>query len=440
MVLENLGESLQSTLKKLIKLNKIDNDTIDDFIKEIQKSLIIADVDIKLVLNLSRNIKQKALKEKIQPGIDIKEHILKIFYDEMINIIGIDDLTKHITKETIMLVGLQGSGKTATAAKLANYYQNKGFSVSVIGVDTFRPGAYSQLESLCKKNNIFFYSNLNEKNPENIIKNYYKNITKKYDIIIVDTAGRHSLEHELINEMEKINNVLNPNSKYLVLDASIGKLAINQAKIFNESIGITGIIITKLDGTAKGGGALSAISEINVPIQFITTGEDIKCIEKFDSNSFISRLLGMGDLKLLFSKIKESTTETDINVDNFIHGKFTLNDMYKQLETINKLGPLKQILQLLPSNFMGIKFSNLDIEKTSNKIKTYKIIIDSMNNNEKENPKIITQSRIYRIMKGSGIKIEEIKELLKYHKIMQNTMKNINSKIQNRELQRYIKK
>lgn len=440
MVLEKLGESIQVALKKLVNMHSIDEKVINEIIKDIQKSLIMSDVDIQLVLKFSKNVKNKSLNEPIKPGVNIREHVLMIVYDELIKIIGkSNDII--LKKQKIMVVGLQGSGKTTTISKLAYFYQKKGLSVSVIGADTFRAGAYHQLKSLCDKNNIFFYGEEDNKNPINIIESGLK-VCNKFDIILVDTAGRHSLEEELIIEMKEINSVLNPDSKFLVLDGGIGQLAKVQAKSFNDSINITGIIITKLDGTAKGGGALSAISEIKVPILFIGIGENISDFEVFNSNSFISRLLGLGDIKLLLSKIKEAITDKDINnAKDIMHGKFTLNDMYQQMEAMNKLGPLKQILQLLPiGNFSQFKFSDKDLENTSKKMKQYRVIMDSMTNEERENPKIIDNSRIFRIMKGSGRTTEDIKELLKYYHMMQNMLKNMNSRVGSRNFKKLFKK
>ena len=426
MVLEKLSEAIQKSLRKLSNIYNVDEPLINEIIKEIQKSLIISDVDIKLVLQFSKNVKNKVLNEKKNPGITIKEHVIKIVYDELLGIIG-SNKEINLKKQKIMLIGLQGSGKTTTISKLAYFYQKKGLKVSVIGLDVYRPGAYEQLKYHCEKNNIDYYSDINIKDPIIILKKGLL-LFEKYDIILVDTAGRHSLEEELIKEMKNINDILKPNNKYLVLDSGIGQQSKIQAKLFNDAIGITGIILTKLDGTSKGGGALSAISEIKVPIVFIGTGEKIIDLELFDPKSFISRLLGLGDIKLLLNKIKENINEEDFNKNNFLHKKFTLNDMYQQLEMINKLGPLKKIFQLLPlGNFNDFKFSDEDIENISIKIKRYKTIMNSMTKEERNDPKIINNKRILRISKGSCISIEDIKELLKYYNTMKSMLKNMKS-------------
>ncbi len=439
MVLDKLGESIQNALKKLINMHHIDENLINEIIKDIQKSLIVSDVDIKLVLKFSKNIKERALNEIPKNGINIKEHVLKIVYEELISIIG---STKQLAleKQKIMLVGLQGSGKTTTIVKLAHYYKKHGLTSCVIGADTFRPGAYHQLKKLCDDNNISFYGELNEKNPIFIIKNGLEKC-QKYDLILIDTAGRHSLEENLINEIIEINNEFKPKNKFLVLDASIGQMAKAQANSFNESIGITGIIITKLDGTAKGGGALSAVSETNTPIMFIGTGENINDLEKFNPDGFISRLLGLGDIKLLLDKIKENINEKEIKTENIMSGKFTLNDMYNQLETINKIGSLKQIFKLLPfGNFGNRNITNQELEKASIKMNKYKVIMDSMTKKEKENPKTIDNRRQEKIAIGSGVCVDDVKELLKQHKTMQNMIKTMSSNMNIRGLYKLINK
>ena len=436
MVLEKLSEAIQNSLRKLSNIYSIDEPLINEIIKDIQKSLIMSDVDIKLVLQFSKNLKKKALNEKKVPGITIREHIIKIIYDELLNILG-PNKEIDIKKQKIMLVGLQGSGKTTTISKLAYFYQKKGLKVSVIGLDVYRPGAYEQLKSLCDKNKISYYSSINIKDPIIILKEGLS-LFQKYDIILIDTAGRHSLENELIDEIKKINEILKPDNKYLVLDSGIGQQSKIQAKSFNDAIGITGIILTKLDGTSKGGGAISAISETKVPVSFIGTGEKIEDLESFDPKSFISRLLGFGDIKLLLNKIKENIKEDDINQKNLYQGKFTLNDMYQQLETIKKLGPLKQIYQLLPIGtlFGSLKISDNDFENINMKINRYKTIMNSMTKEERNYPKIINNERIIRISKGSGVSIEDIKELLKHYNSIKSMLKNVKSIFGHRFLRR----
>ncbi len=421
MVLEKLGDSLQGALKKLIGAGRIDERTVNEVIKDIQRALLQADVNVKLVMEISKRIKERAMKEDPSAGINPREHVVRIVYQELMEIIG-KGADIQLKPQTIMMVGLQGSGKTTSTAKLARYFQRKGLKVGVIAADTFRPGAYHQLKTLCENLNVAFYGEEGNQDAVTITKNGLRAI-EKYDIKIVDTAGRHALEAELIEEMERINAVAKPNHKFMVLDAGIGQLASQQAHAFNDSIGITGVIITKLDGTAKGGGALSAVSETKSPIAFIGVGETAEDLEKFESDRFISRLLGMGDLKSLMEKAEETLSEEDMNVEGMMQGRFTLKDMYKQLEAMNKIGPLKQIMSMLPMGLGGMKLSDEMFQATSDKMKNYKIIMDSMTEDEMKDPKIIGGSRIKRISRGSGCSPEDVRELLKYHKTMQMTLK-----------------
>ncbi|MBO4302412.1 signal recognition particle protein [Methanosarcinaceae archaeon] len=439
MVMDSLGDSLQNALKKLLGANRIDENTVNEVVKDIQRALLSADVNVKLVMSMSKKIKERALKEELPPGKNPREHVVRIVYEEMVNVMGKAAEIK-LEPQTIMMVGLQGSGKTTTISKLARYFQKKGLKPAVVGADNFRPGAYQQLKTLCDKLNVPFYGEENEKDAVGIVTRGLKAI-EKYDIKIIDTAGRHALEAELIEEMENINAVAHPDQKFLVLDAAIGQLAGQQAKAFNDAVGITGIVITKLDGTAKGGGALSAISETGAHIAFMGTGETPDDFERFDADRFISRLLGMGDIQSLLEKVQESMEDNELDVDNIMKGKFTLKDMYNQMEAMNKMGPLKQIMQMLPIGSLGgIKLSDKELEETNKKLKNYRVIMDSMTDAEMDDPKIINASRITRIARGSGKSPEEIRELLKYHKTMQNAFKNFSGKAGGRNLQKLMKK
>src|SRR5271157_4981669 len=415
MVLDNLGTSLKDALKKIANAGKIDKEVIDEVVKDIQRAMIQADVNVKLVMKLSNQIKNRALTESPPPGMDSREHVLRIVYTELVNTIAIEP-------QTIMMVGLQGSGKTTTTSKLARYFSRKGLKPAVICADTFRPGAYDQLSQLCAKLGVAFYGERDNRDAVAIVRNGLKEMAK-YDVRIVDTAGRHALETDLIQEMKDIGAITKFDQRFLVLDAAIGQQASDQAKAFNDAVGITGVIITKLDGTAKGGGALSAVSDTNTSIAFIGVGETPEDLERFDPDGFISRLLGMGDLKALVEKANEVLSKQDVNVEKMMAGRFTLNDMYAQLEAINKMGPLKQIMSMLPLGGLGGNITDDMYKMTQNKLGGYKIIMDSMTEAEKEDPKLIGSSRITRIARGAGRSPDDVRELLKYHKTMQKAMK-----------------
>jgi len=417
MYMPDLGSSLRSVVKKVVKVGRIDARTVDDIVKDIQRALLQADVNVELVMQLSSKIRERALKEKPPAGASPREHVIKIIYDELVRIIG-KGVDVPLKEQKILMVGLHGSGKTTTVAKLARFFQRKGLKPAVICADTYRPGAYDQLRQLCEQIGVPCYGE--EKAPLKIVKNGLK--TLRGDVIIVDTAGRHALEKDLIKEMKSIAALLKPEQKILILDAAIGQVAGAQAKAFNDAIGVTGVILTKMDGTAKGGGALSAVAETGAPIAFMGTGETLEDLERFDPDGFISRLLGMGDIKSLIEKAEESLAEGELDVEAVLKGRFTLEDMYKQLEAIGKLGPLKQVMQMVP---LGMEVPEDAYEVTKDKLKKYKVIMDSMTDEELKNPKIIGSSRIKRIALGSGVSTEDVRDLLKYHKMMQTAMKGL---------------
>ncbi|AET65700.1 signal recognition particle protein Srp54 [Methanothrix harundinacea] len=421
MVLDSLGGSLRGALKKIASASRIDKQVVDEAVREIQRALLQADVNVKLVMNLSNRIRDRALSEKPAPGMNPREHVINIVYQELINLVG-KSSPVTLEKQTIMLVGLQGSGKTTTAAKLATFFQRKGLRSAVVCADTFRAGAFDQLKALCEKQGVFFYGEKGNPDAPAVARRGLE-ASRKYDIVIVDTAGRHALEKDLIQEMMDIDAVVAADHKLLVMDAALGQQASEQAKAFNKAVGITGVIITKLDGTAKGGGAMSAVAETNSSVAFIGVGETPNDLERFEADRFISRLLGMGDIKTLIERAQETKVEEEVDVEALMRGKFTLKDMCKQMEAINKMGPLKQIMQMLPLGGMGLDLSDQEYQVTKDRLEKYRVIMSSMTEAELEDPKIITASRIKRISRGSGTPPELVRELLKSHKAMQKALK-----------------
>ena len=424
-MLDKLSDSLKETVRKIAMSNKIDKHTVDEIVRDIQRALIQADVKISLVKELSNRIRERSLKEKLV--LNPREHVIKVVYEELMSILG-NAVEVPLAAQKIMMVGLHGTGKTSTCAKLARYFQKKGLKPAVICADVYRPAASDQLRQLCDRMGVPFYdaANLPEgKGVVEIVKAGVKEFDK-HDVTIIDTAGRHALEEEMIEEISAIRTEVEPEQRILVLDASIGQQASVQARAFDDAIGITGIIITKMDGTAKGGGALSAVSETNSGVAFLGTGETLDDLEKFESDRFVSRMLGMGDIKSLIEKAEESLTEEDIDAD-ILKGKFTLNDLYKQLEALKKMGPFKKLMEMLPLGGLGVDINDSMYQVTEDKLKIFKVIMDSMTKNERNEPKIIDGSRVKRIARGSGTTTAEVSELLKYHKMMQKMMKSMSS-------------
>ncbi|MEN6329204.1 MAG: signal recognition particle protein Srp54 [Methanobacteriaceae archaeon] len=424
-MLGNLGKNLTNTMKKLAGMAIIDEEVVKEVIKDIQRALIQADVNIKLVLNLSKTIEKRSLSEEPPKGVTPKEHVIKIVYEELVHLLG--EKAPEIEVETrpfkILFMGLQGSGKTTTIGKLARYLQRKGFNPAIVCTDTWRPAAYEQLRQLTESLNVPLYGDPDNEDALDLAEKGI-NKFKKQDIIIVDTAGRHKEEKDLLDEMKQISAVVNPEEVMLVIDGTIGQQAREQALAFSQTTDIGSIVITKLDGSAKGGGALSAVAEIGAPIQFIGTGERIEDLEAFDPDRFISRLLGMGDIKTLIERAEEIADDDEVDMesmDAMLSGKFTLKDMYAQFEVMNKMGPMQQVLNMMPG--MGNKLPKNASEVTEERLNKYRILMDSMTEHELTHPEIVKQSRVKRIAKGAGMRNEDVKELLKYYQVTKKAIK-----------------
>ena len=426
MVLEKLGDSLKNTLTNITNAIFVDEKLINQLVKDIQRALLQADVNVSLVFELSNKIKERALKEKTPSGLTKKEHLIKIVYDSLTEFLGGKGSKIDLKKEKqtkIMLVGLFGNGKTTTAGKLANYYKKRGLKIAVVQTDTYRPAAYEQLEQQAKKIGVDFFGEKKNKNALKIYENVEKKL-KDYDLIIVDTAGRDSLNDELIDELNKLNKKIKADENLLVISADIGQAAQSQAEKFHNTCGVTGIVITRMDGTAKGGGSLSACSATNANVKFIGVGEKINDLEEFDPEGFVSRLLGMGDIKLLLEKAKDVISEEDAKDlgKKFLKGEFNLIDLYEQMETMKKMGPLSKIAELIPG--MGqLKIPKEAMNVQEGKLKKWRFIMDSCTKEELEEPDIISSTRIDRIAKGSGTNPKDIRELLKQYKQSKKMMK-----------------
>ncbi len=424
-MLEKLKLGLRKALEKITKSGYIDKNTVEEFAKDIKKTLISSDVNVKLASEFTERIKERALKEKPKPGITPKEHIIKILYEELVNIVG--KKPEIVLKpHKILFVGLYGSGKTTSIGKVARFYQKRGLRPALIGCDIHRPAAQDQLIQLANQINVPCFAPKDIKDPIEIVKNGLEKF-KKYDIIIVDAAGRSSLDKELAEELKKLANFLKPEEVLLTVPADLGQAAGEQAEGFKKLVGINGIFLTKMDGTARGGGAITSCAVTGAPIKFIGTGEKLDAIEVFDPERFISRLIGFGDLKSLLEKAKETEFKPE-TAERIVSGKFTMNEFYEQIKSMQKLGPLKSVVEMIPGFGMLKLPKGVDISKQEEKMKKWKYIIESMTKEERENPEIIDSSRIKRISKGSGTSEADVRELLKYYKQMKKVLKIMTSK------------
>lgn len=418
MVLDKLSDSLKNTLQKIAKSLFVDEKLINELIKDIQRALLQADVNVKLVFDLTEKIKNRALNEESPKGLTKKEQIINIVYEELVNFLGKEQHKIEIKQKPfkIMLVGLFGSGKTTTAGKLAKFYSKRGFKVALIGLDVHRPAAMEQIEQVGKNANAKVFSDKKNKDPVDIWNNF-KDECKNFDVLIIDTAGRDALSHDLVSEIEEVNKAIRPNENLLVISADIGQAAQKQAEQFHKSCGVTGIIISKMDGTAKGGGALTACSVSGAPIKFIGVGEKVDDLEQFNPQGFVGRILGMGDLEALLEKAKEVIKVEDAEDlgKRFLKGEFNLIDLYEQMEAMSKMGPLSSIVEMIPG-FGQLKLPKEMLQVQEGKLKKWKIAMLSFTKNELEDPEIVDSSRIERISRGSGIPAQDIRELIKQYR------------------------
>ena len=424
MVLEKLGSNLYNAIQKLVKAPVVDEAAVKELVKDFQRALLQADVNVALVMELSQNIQKNALEEKLPPGISRREHIIKVIHDELTRFVGDKPQELKIVpgkQNVLMMVGIQGSGKTTHSAKLARYFQKRGFKVGIICADTFRPGAYNQLKQLADSINVPFYGEPDAKDPVKLSRRGAEHF-KDTEVVILDTSGRHKEETGLIEEMKQIEKAVKPYEVILVLDGTIGQQATAQATAFKEATTVGSIIVSKLDGTARGGGALSGVAATGAPIKFIGTGEKVEDIEPFVPSRFIGRLLGMGDIEGLVAKVKEAETPvSEKDVAAMLSGKFSLQDMYNQFEAMQNMGPLQKVLGMIPG--FSYQLPTDEVENAQERLENWKVIIQSMTKDEKDDPKVLNRSRIQRVARGSGRDEREVRELIKQYNTMRKMLK-----------------
>ncbi len=425
-MLDNLRSNLGAALKKLVGASDVNEELIDSLCKDVQRALLQSDVNVRLVLNITQNLKKRCLDESPPKGLSRKDHIVSILYDELSRLMGYrgDKVTQNKQLDSqiislkpgklnvVLMFGIQGSGKTTVTAKLARWLTKHGYHVGVIGADTWRPGALTQLKMNCVKINVDVFGDESIKDATSIVSmgiDYFKNT--EADVVIIDTAGRHKDETELLVEMKNMYDISKPDLILLVIDGTIGQQAYSQAKSFHDTVPVGGIIITKLDGTAKGGGALAASAITGAKIFFIGNGERIDDLEEFSPTRFVGRLLGMGDIKAILDLAKDLELQADENQSKrVLSGKMTIEDFYSQMENVGKMG-FRNIIDNLPGLSGVVKEDQLDV--IQGKLEKWRYIIQSMTKEEKKNPEVINDSRRKRIARGSGVAEHDVKDLIK---------------------------
>jgi signal recognition particle subunit SRP54 len=424
-MLDNLKNNLRGAIQKIVKSSGIDEELIKELYKDVQRALLQSDVNVRLVLEITKNLEERSLNETPPPGLSRKDHIVQILYDELSKLLGNEtEFNFQPGKQNkVILLGIQGSGKTTVTSKLAKFLTKQGYSVGVIGADTYRPGALVQLRTMCEKSNVEVYGDENNKDSPDIVKNGLKHYEKlPLDIILIDTAGRHKEEQDLLDEMARINKVTNPDLALLVIDGTIGQQCFSQAEAFHKTLPVGGIIVTKLDSSAKGGGAIAASAATGAQIMYIGTGERIDDLEKFSPTRFVGRLLGMGDIQAVLDLAKRLENEgDDVRLKRISSGKMNMEDFFYQLEEVTKVGSLRGFLDNMPGLSGMVKDDQLD--QMEGKVSKWRFIIQSMTKAEKADPDLLNSSRIKRIARGSGWSEHEVKELVKNYKNSKNMMK-----------------
>jgi signal recognition particle subunit SRP54 len=416
----DLGEGLRKAIAKLTKSTIIDARAIKEFNKDLQKTLISADVEVALVLRFTKDIEEKALKSKPPAGVAPTDYITNMVYEELVKLMG-QTYTPEIKKQRILLMGLYGSGKTTTAAKLAKFYQDRGLSAAVICCDVMRPAAYEQLETLAKQANVAFYGEKGEKDAATIVKHGVEKFKDK-QVVICDTSGRSALDNQLIEELKNVTKAFNPDEKILVISADIGQVAAKQATEFDRAVKISGVVVTKMDGSGKGGGALSATNAANTHVMFIGVGEKMNNLEPYDSEKFIGGLLGMPDIASLISNVQEAIKEANINPEDMEVTELNFDTFYTQLKTMSKMGSLKSVFTQMGAADVPKEM----LDQSEDKLKKYKVIIGSMTKQERQNDKLLHDSkRISRIAKGSGMTENDVHRLISDFNKMKKTFNSL---------------
>jgi signal recognition particle subunit SRP54 len=423
---ETLSEKLQKTFRNLRGLGKLSEKNMKEGLREVRLALLEADVNYKVVKDFIEQVREKAMGEEVLESISPGQQLVKVVHDELVHLMG--DVSESLSFSSeppsiIMLIGLQGSGKTTTAAKLGRILNSRGHHPLMVAADIYRPAAVKQLEILAEQTGIPAFKIEDSDNPVKICKESVAFARKNgRDVVILDTAGRLHIDEDLIEELQKIRDALRPQEVLLVADSMTGQDAVNAAENFHSRVGVTGVILTKLDGDARGGAALSIRAVTGKPIKFVGVGEKIDALEPFHPDRITSRILGMGDVLSLVEKAQETIDEKRAAQlqERILKAQFTFEDFGEQLQQLKKMGPLDDLLSMIPGigKFKGLQPQEKDLVKVE-------AIINSMTRKERQSPAVIDGSRKKRIAKGSGTSVADVNRLLKQFQQMQKMMKQV---------------
>jgi signal recognition particle subunit SRP54 len=428
---ESLSDKLQDIFSQLGKRGVLREEDVKQVMREIRLALLEADVNYKVVKDFTSGVREKSVGEEVSRALNPAQQVIKIVHQELVDTLGdpgrlqLSGQAPHI----IMLVGLQGSGKTTTAAKMALHLRSQGHFPLMVAADVYRPAAIEQLEVLGRQLSIPVYSESVDANPPAIAKRSLEAARERgSDVIILDTAGRLQIDDQMMSELASIRDRVKPVEVLLVADAMTGQEAVNIAKGFDERVGLTGLILTKVDGDARGGAAISMRSVTGVPIKFLGTGEKLNELEPFHPDRLASRILGMGDMLSLIERAEEAfDAEQAAEMEQKLRkGEFDLEDFLDQLRQVRRMGPLQEILEMVPGMGNAMRGIDLDQAEAEKQLKYVEAIILSMTPEERRNPRVLNGSRRRRIAEGSGTSVQQVNQLISQHRQMKRMMKRLN--------------
>ena len=430
MAFEGLQDRLQSIFKKISGQGKLTEANMDDMLKEIRIALLEADVNFKVVKHFVNDVKEKAIGQKVISSLTASQMVVKIVKDELVELFGEETKPLNFASSgisTILMCGLNGSGKTTTSAKLAKLLKKQGKNPLLVAADIYRPAAREQLKTLAKSIDVECFTIENESAENIVVKALEYAKEKNNKVVIIDTAGRLQIDEQLMQELVNITNIVNINERLLVIDAMSGQDSVNVANAFNEKVKITGMVMSKLDSDARGGAALSIKYLTGIPIKFITTGEKVDDIEVFHPDRMADRIIGMGDILTLVENVQDKIDEQEAKrqAKKMMQGKYDLEDMLASMEQINKMGSLSKLMKFIP----GMpKISEDDMSKGEKELKRVKAVIQSMTKEERRHPEILKASRKIRIAKGCAMEVSDVNQVLKKYDQMKEIMKQMKNK------------
>jgi len=425
-VFESLSTKLQAVFKELSRHGKLKPGDIDVALREIRLALLEADVHYQVVKDLLNRVKERALGEEVSRAINPGQQVIRIIHQEMVAVLGEPERLqlKGTKPRVILLVGLQGSGKTTTAAKLARKLKGHGERILLIAADPYRPAAATQLEILGEEIDVPVFTSVDRDPAEICTEGLEKARKGGASVVVIDTAGRLQIDQPMMEELRRIKSAVNPTETLLIVDAMTGQEAVQIAQGFNTPVDLTGLILTKMDGDARGGAAISMRAVTGVPIKFIGVGEARDALETFDPERLASRILGMGDVLSIIEKAEAAieTEAVEAQAERLLQGEFTLEDFAQQLAMMRQMGPVSKLLDALP---LGVTGNQIDSREAESQLVFTQAILQSMTVQEKSKPEILNANRKRRIARGSGTSVQQINQLLRQYRQMRKMMKQI---------------